>query len=109
MLSLSAHPVLRKPIKQDAKEKAASVPAGTAIIAAKAPNGVKRNGGMVQDPTIPGVQTVRNTFVNVNRSACAPIIRAPLSINRLMPLPHALACELIHEGYFSESIVGDSA
>ena len=92
MLSLSAHPVLRKPIKQEAREKAASVPAGTAIIAAKAPKGVKRNGGMVQDPMTLDVRIVRNIFVNVNRSARAPIIRAPLSINRLMPLPHALAC-----------------
>ena len=87
MLSLSAHPVLRKPIKQDARENAASVLAGTAIIAAKAPKGVKRNGDIGQDPMVLAARIVRNAFVNVNNPARAPMVRAPLSINRLMPCP----------------------
>jgi hypothetical protein len=87
MLCLNAHPVLRKPRKQDAKENAASVLAGTAIIAAKAPKGVKRNGDIGQDPMVLAARIVRNAFVNVNNPACAPILRAPFSINRLMPCP----------------------
>jgi hypothetical protein len=63
----------------------------------------------VQDPMIHGVRIVRNAFANVNKSTCAPMLRAPLSINRLMPQPRALAYRSIHEGYLSESIVGDSA
>jgi len=43
----------------------------------------------VQDPMVLGAQIVRNTFVNVNKSARAPMVRAPHSINRLMPLPRA--------------------
>ena len=43
----------------------------------------------VQDPMIHGVRIVQNTFVNVNKSARAPTVRAPHSINRLMPLPRA--------------------
>jgi hypothetical protein len=43
----------------------------------------------VQDPMILGARIVRNAFVNVNKSTRAPMVRAPLSINRLMPLPRA--------------------
>ena len=63
----------------------------------------------VQDPMILGARIARNAFVNVNKSARVPILRAPLSTNRLIPLPCALAYRSIHEGYLSESIVGDSA
>jgi hypothetical protein len=56
-----------------------------------------------------GTRIVWNAFVNVNEPARARMLRAPLSINRLMPLPHALAYGSIHESYLSESIVGDSA
>ena len=81
--------MLRKPMKQEVREKAASVLAGTAIIAAKAPKGVKRNGDIGQDPMVLAARIVRNAFVNVNRPARAPMVRAPLSINRFMPLPRA--------------------
>jgi hypothetical protein len=41
----------------------------------------------VQDPMVLGARIVRNAFVNVNNPARAPILCAPLSINRLMPCP----------------------
>jgi hypothetical protein len=40
----------------------------------------------VQDPMTLGARILRNAFVNVNKPR-APMVRAPLSINRLMPCP----------------------
>ena len=74
-------------MKQEVRERAASALAGTAIIAARAPKGVKRNGDIGQDPMVLAARIVRNAFVNVNNPARAPMVRAPLSINRLMPCP----------------------
>lgn len=71
-------------------------------------------GSSVQSPMI---HEMRYGFVNINGetaartlTARARIGRAPLSMNRFMPRlpPRSNPCG-IHEGYFSESIVGDSA
>ena len=74
MLCVSAQPVLKKPSAQEASESAASAPAGTAIIAANAPNGAKKNdGGICQDPTVMGVWLVRSAFIKVNGRDKIPV------------------------------------